>query len=976
MKKLIILSIITLLCSQKQSVAQYFGLEGSVPSGWMTSEGSELSISNLHYKLGKESLRWDWKNDAEITIQNPLNINKALHIKNGGLRMWVYNEKALNSKIKFELGFDNEVGYQFEYAINFTGWRACWITFKDMQGKGMKKLNYMKIHAPDDMTSGQLFFDRMIFPSVPLERRMTPDAQLPYINPRAKNNHWTALWYWYDTYKHDLPLPESICTSEKDGMALIHERIIEAYKGEKPTANKISKIKKGFKKFNIKRKNGRITGKPFVSKDEYEKKLGDVKMEHIGKSLLGLAKIYFHTHDVEAKQMFYDLLDYTMDQGLESGSGFGTNHHYGFQFRAYPPAIYLMKESLAEDGKLKRVAAMLTYWTGVQEYREKPVVGTLQGIVDSWNTSVVPRLLAIMTLEDTPAKLRELQAVKRWMDISLKIVPGTVGGIKEDGTGFHHGGLYPAYCKGGYSGIGLFLSFVNDTPFALSDEARTNFGKALLCMRNYSNHLDWGFGICGRHPLNGTMNPELVEAFAHLAKSGDPQSDSKIWKKMAEAYLRLEIKDTPLKREFLRMGLQAEGQPDGNYTYNYGALGIHRRGNWMVSLKGYNKDVWGSEIYVKDNRYGRYQSYGTVQVIGNSKHLSAEESGFVQEGWDWNRYPGATSIHLPLKKLDSPMRKTLMEKSDEGFAGASNLSGTNGIFGMKLREKDRKNFTGDHQANKSGFCFEDRIICLGTQVSNSNKEHRTETTLFQLHLGNQSDQLIVDGEVVGEFPYQNSLDKKSDHYLMDNSGNGYWVRKGLEIKLAKQNQNSRHNKTRKETHGDFASAWIDHGMAPENQSYEYVLLPGSTTKKLKRFAKAMKDEKTAPYKVLKQDSINHIVWDRATNTTGFVFFEANNHVDHHLLKSISASSLLMIKESINGEKLTLSICDPDLHLSEERYTTAEASTPIRIQMKIVGEWNLSKEQGNCQILKRSKGVTSIEFTCINGIPIEIDLEKH
>ena len=28
--------------------------------------------------------------------------------------------------------------------------------------------------------------------------------------------------------------------------------------------------------------------------------------------------------------------------------------------------------------------------------------------------------------------------------------------------------------------------------------------------------------------------------------------------------------------------------------------------------------------------------------------------GYQQEGWDWNRMPGATTIHLPLKELDSP----------------------------------------------------------------------------------------------------------------------------------------------------------------------------------------------------------------------------------------------------------------------------------------------------------------------------------
>jgi chondroitin-sulfate-ABC endolyase/exolyase len=34
-------------------------LEGSVPSNWTASSGA-LSISPDHYKLGFQSLRWDW----------------------------------------------------------------------------------------------------------------------------------------------------------------------------------------------------------------------------------------------------------------------------------------------------------------------------------------------------------------------------------------------------------------------------------------------------------------------------------------------------------------------------------------------------------------------------------------------------------------------------------------------------------------------------------------------------------------------------------------------------------------------------------------------------------------------------------------------------------------------------------------------------------------------------------------------------
>ena len=39
----------------------------------------------------------------------------------------------------------------------------------------------------------------------------------------------------------------------------------------------------------------------------------------------------------------------------------------------------------------------------------------------------------------------------------------------------------------------------------------------------------------------------------------------------------------------------------------------------------------GAEIYTKDNRYGRYQSYGSVQIMGKGNPVSRTGSGFVQD---------------------------------------------------------------------------------------------------------------------------------------------------------------------------------------------------------------------------------------------------------------------------------------------------------------------------------------------------------
>jgi chondroitin-sulfate-ABC endolyase/exolyase len=956
----------------------YIGLENSVPSGWSTNKGANLTISDLHYKLGTQSVRWDWTSSAVLEIDNPPNLQTAVNTYKGGLMLWIYNEKPVDDELLFQFGKGDNVEYHFKYGINFKGWRACWIRFKeDMSGpKSSKDLEYMKIIAPAHAEGGKLFFDRMQFPSKRIHDRLTPDQQLPYVNPAMNENHWAALWHWYDTYSHDIPLESSVSIEQQKAFDSIKEKMIESYKGSNPSASKINSAKTKFKAFNIQRNGDVITGNPYVSDDEYDKLYDDVKMNQIGPVLEDLAQIWYHKKDGEAKQMFYDLLDYVMDQGLNVGSGMGTNHHYGYNFREFPPAIFLMKEELKKDGKLDEAVSMLNYWTGIQEYRKEPKVGTLQGLMDSWNTTIVPRLIAIMTMDDTPEKVRELKAIKRWMDISLKIVPGTMGGIKIDGTGFHHGGLYPAYCKGGYAGIGNYLKFVNGTDFSLSAEARNNFGKGLLTMRNYSNLLDWGFGICGRHPLSGSISNGVKNAFAYLAKSGDPDTNNDIWEKMAQAYLRLETGNTTFASEFKSAGISAENNPEGNFTYNYGALGIHRRDNWMVSVKGYNKHVWGSEIYTKDNRYGRYQSYGTVQVIGEGSPVTSSTSGFVEDGWDWNRYPGATSIHLPLDLLESPYSNTLMEKSDEGFAGASNLKGQDGIFGMILKEKNRPNFTGSHQAYKSVFCFDNHVICLGSNISNSNSSHNTETTLFQVNLASQSEAMYVDGNnAVTSFPYQNELNSDKDHWLVDPVGNAYWVRDKMKVKLSRSTQNSRHNKTKAATQGDFAVAWIDHGAAPSKESYEYVILPKSSLQEIQDFSSKMKDENTAAYKILQQNKKGHIVWDRKSNTTGYVFFNEQTDVKDEFVTKIDAPALAMIKADAEKKNLVMSVCDPDLHLPEVAYTSAKPSQESVVIINLSGNWSINGQNAKAKVLSNDGQETRIQFTLKDGIPVEIKLKK-
>ncbi|QZT37737.1 hypothetical protein K5X82_02295 [Halosquirtibacter xylanolyticus] len=957
------------------SFGQYIGLEGSVPSNWTTTNGT-LGITNRHYKLGSQSVEWSWNSGAEIVIDNPDNMNTALNTYKGGIMLWIYNETPIDDEIVVEFSNGSTVPYWFNFKINYTGWRACWLRFKyDMKGpKGVNSLTTMKIKAPTSHSSGKLYFDRMLFPSDRINDRVTPDAQLPYINPGMNTNHWGALYHWETAFVSDLPLKTSLTTEDIDQLDTFTNNLVSSLSTWISTAD-VAAAKNYYNSLNIERIDGQIKGNPFVSLDEQKinKSDGDEVMGTVNKNLYKLAKAYIKYKDSEALDMYINMMDWVIDQGFDYTSGMGTNHHYGYSFGGFCESILLLKDVLSTRGLLNRYSKVATYWAGNQEYRENPDVNTFQGVVDSWLTVITSRLLSVATLPNTPEKYRTLQEMKRWVDESLVHANGTIGGIKPDGTVFHHFGHYPAYGTGGFDGLGKYIHLTRNTTFGLSNTSKQNMWKGLKGMITYCQKRKWGLGISGRHPLGGgQMSNGAIAAIGHLSVSGDPKSGDNVWREVGEQYLRLETGSSTNKQTLLDAGVIAKDSYQGAYTFNYAALGIYRKDNWMVTMKGYNMFLWGVEIYSGDNRYGRYQSYGTVQVINNGATDQDKDNGFHEEGWDWNRAPGATSIHLPLDKLEAP--GSMMQRvGDERFTGYGNLNNQYGLFAMKLREEDRTNYTPSHQADKSVFNFRRYVVCAGTNISNDNTTYRTETTIFQHQLASQSQTVVVDGTTITSFPYSQDFNDDKSHWFIDGNNNGYWVPAGQSIEIRKQTQNSKSNKKKLDTTGDFAVAILNHGNAPTNKTYQYVILPNTTVEEMQQFATTMSNSN--PSYSLEQATTNQHIYNAIQEgVKGYSFFNASTLTDSYVTE-VSRACILIIK-SINENQIKVSYTDPDLRI--DPMTNTQSSTLSQMGEGLVtlkGQYAFVGTHTNCEIQSKSSTHTVLRFTTNHGMKSEVTLKK-
>ena len=788
------------------------------------------------------------------------------------------------------------------------------------------------------------------------------------------------------------------------------------YTPSKFTDKELGGIRKKYDTYKITYKNGKVTGLPIFmvrQAEAYERMIPDwnkdmftrlgMEMNEYFNLMKRIAIAYNNASDTgvrdELKQKFLAMYDHITDQGVAYGSCWGNIHHYGYSMRGLFVSYFLMKDVLREAGKLKDAERTLNWYAITNEVYPKP---TENGIdIDTFNTKLQGRIASILIMENSPEKLQYLRSFSRWLDYGCRPAPGLAGSFKTDGACFHHRNNYPAYAVGGLDGATSMIYLLSGTEFKLSELAHETVKNVLLTMRFYCNLKQWPLSMSGRHP-NG--KGELVPIqYATMAVAGTPDGKQAYDADMAAAYLRLAAytgmpdKDAPdylpkaSARQELKMkelleaqGFRPEPDPQGNLALGYGCVSVQRRENWMAVVRGHSRYLWAAEHYLPANFYGRYLAHGSMQILTGKpgEMVTFTTSGWQENGFDWNRIPGVTSIHLPFEQLrakvlnvDTFSGMEEMLYSDEAFAGGLSQARLNGNFGMKLHEHDKYN--GSHRARKSFHFFGDMIVCLGTDIENTNSEFPTETTVFQL--------AAVTPEA---HQYWNACKGGGQTYI-DPNGVGYYLSKHS-MADAKYERNFPQvtvgERSAKPTSGDWVSLTLQHGKAPEAASYEYAVLPHTDAASLKTFAK------NPAYRVLQQDRNAHIVHSLTDNITSYVLFETPRSLPADgLLQKADTSCLVMVRE--NNGKLLLTVSQPDLALyrgsSDEAFDkdgkriersiysrpwidNDSGEIPVTVTLK--GLWQVA-ETPYCKLVSADKKQTVLRFTCRDAASFDVELRK-
>lgn len=1002
------------LSAQVVTDERLFSFEQPDIPSCITGVQSQLSISDVHYKDGTHSMEWVFEPGGVLELKKDLKFEekdptgKDLYLS--AFIVWVYNEEPQDAKIEFQFLKDGKKCTSFPFGINFKGWRAAWVCYeRDMQGTPEEGMNELRIVAPQ--SKGRLFIDHLITGTKVDARQQTADLQVPFVNAATKN-HWLVV------YKHSLLQPDieltPVSDQQKKEMKLLEKRFRDMnYTKGKVTEKELNTIRKKYDFYQITYKNGHVSGVPIYmvrASEAYERiipnwdkdmltKLG-VEMKAYFDLMKRIAVAYNNSTDQpevqkELRQKFMAMYDHITDQGVTYGSCWGNIHHYGYSVRGLYLAYFLMKDVLREEGRLLEAERTLRWYAITNEVYPKPQGNGID--MDSFNTQTTGRIASILMMEDTPEKLQYLKSFSRWIDYGCRPALGLAGSFKADGGAFHHRNNYPAYAVGGLDGATNMIYLFNHTEWAVSPLAHETVRKVLLAMRFYCNKQHFPLSMSGRHPDGrGKLVPMH---YAMMAMAGTSDGKEAYDESMAAAYLRL-ISDIPadaqepdympkvsnaqerkIAKQLMKQGFRAEEDPEGNLALGYGCVSVQRRDNWSAVVRGHSRYLWAAEHYLGHNLFGRYLAHGSMQILtaAPGQTVTPATSGWKQEGFDWNRIPGATYIHLPLDLLKAKVMNvdtfSGMEEmlySDEAFAGGLSQQQENGNFGMKLHEHDKYN--GTHRARKSYHFIGGTIVCLGTDIENDNADYPTETTIFQLAVN----------DAAGQEYWKNY--QGNGNVWMDHLNTGYYV----PVKASFEKnfpQRSRLQNSGKDTKGDWVSLVVNHGKAPKGGSYEYAVLPQTDAATMKAFAKK------PGYKVLKQDRDAHIVQVPAEGICSYVLFETPQAtLPGGLLQRTDTACLVMVQKEAS-DKYLLTVAQPDLALyrgdSDEaldengkRIERSIYSRPwinnesgeIPVTVTLKGRWTV-EETPYCKLVSADKKQTVLRFTCKDGASFEVELKK-
>ena len=601
--------------------------------------------------------------------------------------------------------------------------------------------------------------------------------------------------------------------------------------------------------------------------------------------------------------------------------------------------------------------------------------------------NVTPHLF-VCALHNPDNKLaaRDLSAFSHFLSACTQYSPSGQDVLKPDGTGFHHNSHYNGYMYA-YKTWVEYMGKLKGTSFRIKKDAYQRMRKAIVSLYLMAVRSDsdknriFGNSMAGRHPFYGTEVAFSQDLFETLIEVGgdidgvpyDPELAS--WYNYF--YKTKKYADVP------------EVNADGYYQFNFSPAGVYRKDNWVAVMRCPTTVFWGGEIYSRQNRFGRYQSHGTLEVLYEGGLVP---SGYPADkekkdgGWDWNMMPGSTTVHYTDWKDMMPGGNDTdrfdQKSSTTNFSGALAWKDC-GLFAAAFDQDDRWGNPRFRATNlkfcKSTFAIDGMLFSLGTGIEAQGEypdDYITATNLFQAVTSKGYRTLTVNGK---DFPqgHETAIGPEECVWMVTPVTTGYYIPRNhdkLVIKYIEQETPSVNGIAAESGKETVAKAYLEHGVKPEEADYQFMVVPAATPERMKDIAD--KQEQGQLFKVMAERDSLHVIKHCPTSTIAYAFFAPASGLSYGTVCASGTELLVMERKDKNGNGLELALCNPNLRPEMLRKNYWESRpTPMAIELK--GKWKLKpdKKVSGLTIGQNERGNTILKAKLAEGNPIYVSLIK-
>ena len=313
------------------------------------------------------------------------------------------------------------------------------------------------------------------------------------------------------------------------------------------------------------------------------------------------------------------------------------------------------------------------------------------------------------------------------------------GGLKIDGSAYHHSGHYHSYAQNAFANFPPVLRNLSGTPWRLCPEAHERLRRAMLAQRFYANRYDLPLSLTGRSPFAtrdncGRIFPWGIKGLETLALLGTPDGKEEVDREVAAAYLHLAPKAAD-KEPYKSLGIKPEPEPNGTFVLPYAALGPSARR--LARLR-----QGPEQVLLGKRAPGAAQCLRTLPGPGQLGDPGRGKSGQPKGQRVRRGGLGLGPIrghHRPPSPAQGTRQGLASHQHDysipETFVGGLSHQGRQGVFAM-VQNQGLAPEGKTVQAKKSWFFSDDRILCLGSGISCNEARYPTQTTLCQKSLRN------------------------------------------------------------------------------------------------------------------------------------------------------------------------------------------------------------------------------------------------